>query len=326
MASQEQPQSSPDDPEVPERPVKQSTPLNRNLYCVGLLLLLGNLVWFVSAFSEYWVTREDGTDNVYFTLAEVQRGPDNLLGMSWNCFVKTYCEMDNQSDLCSSWQGVQSGAILYLGASGFATLFTLLLIERFVFLYTGKDAGWKWLTYSLLVILPLAQLLAVAGFFGLSEAEFNGSCDNAIEDTSTKAKFCAGRGPILAIIGLLWSFITSAVLFVLFLKRSPKVDSGKELILGKVGLMGNFYWLGILVACVVCNAIMIIVSTILDDWVERTDLPEFTGSLLGCKDCDPTLKFVAYDCYSAKFCALDSYGYCSLFSELKNGGYAVSPT
>jgi len=35
---------------------------------------------------------------------------------------------------------------------------------------------------------------------------------------------------------------------------------------------------------------------------------------------------VAYDCYSAKFCALDSYGYCSLFNELKNGGYAVSPT
>jgi len=324
MASQEPPQSSPD-PEVPERPVKQSTPLSRNLYCVGLLLLLGNLVWFVSAFSEYWVTREDGPDKVYFTLAEVQRGPDNLLGMSWNCFVKPYCELDNQSDLCSSWQGVQSGSILYLGASGFATFFTLLLMERFVFLYTGKDAGWKWLTFSLLVIVPLAQLLAVAGFFGLSEAEFNGSCDNAIEDTSTKVKFCAGRGPILGIIGLLWSFITSAVLFVLYLKGPVSVNASKELRLGKVVLMGNFYWLGILVACVVCNAVMIIVSTILDDWVERSDMPEFTGSLLACKDCDPTLKFVAYDCYSAKFCALDSYGYCSLFSELKNGGYAVSP-
>lgn len=323
MASQEPPQSSPD-AEVPEEPGKQSTPVSRNLYCVGLLLLLGNLVWFVCAFSESWVTREDGPDNVYFTLAEVQRGPDNLLGMSWNCFVKPYCNLDNQSDLCFSWQGVQSGAILYLGASGFATLFTLLLVERFVFLYTGKDAGWKWLTYSFLVLVPLAQLLAVAGFFGLSEAEFNGSCDNSIEDTNTKVKFCAGRGPILAIIGLLWSFITSAVLFVLYFKRPASVDAGIELKLGKVALIGNFYWLGILVACIVCNAIMIIVSTILDDWVERSDLPEFTGSLLACKDCDSTLKFVPYDCYSAKFCALDSYGYCSLFSQLKNGGYAVS--
>lgn len=322
MASQEPPPAD-SAPEVPEKPAKQSRTINRNLYCVGLLFLLGNLVWFVAAFSEYWVTREDGPDKVYFSLAEVRRGPDNLLGMSWNCFVKTYCDVDNQSDLCASWQGVQSGSILYLGASGFATLFTLMLIERFIFLYTRKDAGWKWLTYVLLAVVPLAQLLAVAGFFGLSEAEFNGSCDNSIENTDTKVKFCAGRGPILAIIGLLWSFITSALLFVLFTKRPANVDSGKPVRLGKVLLMGNFYWLGILVACVVCNAIMIIVSTILDDWVERNDIPEFTGSLVACKDCDPTVKFMAYDCYSAKFCVLDNYGYCSLFSNLKNGGYAV---
>jgi hypothetical protein len=98
----------------------------------------------------------------------------------------------------------------------------LSTLEHLLIYY--RDFGHPLLTYSFPFAALLSHLLGICLWFGISEARFDGSCDNDDIEAGDRLDLCATDGPILAIVQVIVQLIAALWFTLVYFRREIKIE------------------------------------------------------------------------------------------------------
>ena len=249
-------------------------------------------------------------------------GPSSVRGTSWSCLARTACHSSPLSGLCLTAKHAYAASSSFLGLELFAMTFALLLIERVLYMCFTQPYGWCGIVYCLASWIFILHLTAIAFWFGISQAQFDVSCDKPPKDDDKSWPVCAESGPIAATIGIGIGAIVGLSTCFLQFHRPPEVDKtsqpiGRTVICGKSAKM-----IALLLNCLMLGALGLMIASLgVLDWVTTSGS---SGSLYAL-DSWSGLDRLGYDCIYVPACLETSQdGICHTFGALYHAGIAYT--
>jgi hypothetical protein len=283
-------------------------------------------VFLATCLGAEWSVREDSDVTTHFSLLRVRSGPENLSGMSFDCFRKIYCSVDDEGGLCQAYEAMSTGGLFFLACEFLSIIFLLFMAERFVYMHEGLDFARPIVTYIFGIISLVSHLVGVIQWFSLTEAGWGDSCDEPPEDLDDRITFCITTGPAVAVFLIfMLSIVIPGSLFVYYKRDKEVTDRIIRLKPNNVFYIPIRAYYAVITILILISFVLSVASISTDKWVERNEIPDFEGDLFFCHDCDPETDNIGWDCYSAKICAKESDGLCESFFALKDAGqfYAI---
>ena len=294
------------------------------VYCFGIVLVI--VICALASNStnlamKAWSSIGLEPQHLTYGLFTCVEGPSSVRGTSWSCLERSACDSTNYG-LCETAKHIYEANSCFLALELFAMTFALLLIERVLLMCFTRPYGWCGIVYCLASWIFILHLTAIAFWFGISQAEFDVTCDSPPEDQNHTWRICAENGPIAATIGIGIGAIVGLSTCFLQFHRPPEVDKtsqpiGRTVICGKsarkIAFILNILMLGALG--------LMIASLSVRDWVTTAGT---SGSLFALGHWEG-LDRLGYDCIYVPACAETAEsGVCHAYGALYHAGLAYT--
>lgn len=201
------------------------TSLSNKIWCLTvrmwwlLILALQSLLFILSIGclgSTQWL-EQNGLD-IQGSLMRCTDCPSRWQDASYDEIADLICEDDNLlHSLCDMMKDMRDAGAVYVFFELVAIVclffwmfkIMLLLLERQCF------PKLRWLPYTFPVLTICAHLIALAAWFGITDASFSDSCDNV---TDSVPPICATAAPALSVCLMLLYFLITVLFIISFCK------------------------------------------------------------------------------------------------------------
>ncbi|CAG9322527.1 unnamed protein product [Blepharisma stoltei] len=166
-----------------------------------------------------WVKRTPKTYSWSGSLLTCSGCMQNVDNLGWNCLAGYDCAVDRNSGSCNMYNSLSVASYAYISLQAIALASGIFLSQVLIQLMFGYDYGLPILNYAYSVIAFLANFLAVAIWFGVSQAGFDRDCGSLVNSFTETPEVCSTAGPILAIISTILSFFAVVLFFFVYRNR-----------------------------------------------------------------------------------------------------------
>ena len=291
-------------------------------FAIMLCIVAVGFSWYIVNFSVgAWSRLGGDTKSRKYGLFTCNSGPAEEEGTSLYCLSKHACEGgDHENGLCQTAKFLYYAGSSFLGLELFSMTLAIMLVERVLYMCFTRPYGWCGIVFCIGAWIFITHLTAVSFWFGISEAEFDVSCENQPKDSDTTWNVCAETGAVTATIGVAVCAVLGLSTCFMQFHRPAEVDRTSQRIgLTKVwGFRTRDLALGIVLLLLGQLGLMV-ANLSVRTWVRTAGSP---GSLFALENWGQ-YTHMGYDCIKVPVCLdFPDSGVCNTFTYLHSAGIA----
>ena len=179
-------------------------------YISLLLLSISYIIILASLTTTSWVTQA----TIQGSLTRCYNC-DTVEWLNWECLAGKQCDIDSSSSSCDLYRKLGDSSKAFIGLEIVSIFFLLFFSQSLTALIKGRTYGIGILNFFYPIAAVLANLLASAVWFGMTDCKFN------------DCKLCGQNGPGLAVASQFFMIPMCAIFLVIYLMKTETFEENK---------------------------------------------------------------------------------------------------
>lgn len=189
-----------------------------------LIPMLANIsLMIVSLIETEWTETNDVTGSLWYYTSYL-----DYSNYGYECIAYPNCFVSPDSGLCKTFRDLSDAGLTYMSLEIASLILFAWWLMPTIHLVGGVEYGYPFLNYLSGALCFFVHFVATIAWFGVSQADFDLSCDAKEFDPRTKWSICAGVGPQLAVANCAVFCVSYPLWALVYYNRKGQVQAPKQ--------------------------------------------------------------------------------------------------